>query len=324
MNKYFKSFGLFTVMGIIPLILLYLLVTTGGIRPLLTDSVSFDLKADKVGEANLGELDVMGLGSSIALNNIGSKAIQEYIGEEYSYYNFSSWGLTMRDLNIMLPVLLDKYKPKVLLIASGPMDFEKPKVGMCTTEEYQWYIENRNMPYFYAKNTDIYGLIQRKRTANKYTKNAVPEQRIHLLFDEWGGCNLETKRENFQWFRYNDNLYKDTVNMQYDELRQLCELAKSKNTKLIFAVSPMKKVPNCVDKPCQEFIQGHVDKTRQIVESSGSLFLDMHTTHTYSDSLFCDESHLVYGGPDKFSEDIIAKIPFKDFLTPASKPVVQQ
>ena len=318
MKAYLKKFGLFAFMGAIPLAGLYLVLTMTDIKPLLTDSVSFDYKADLIAEAKLEQVDVLCVGSSIALNNIGSKAMQEYLGKDYTYYNFSSWGLTMQDLNIILPVLLEKYQPKVVLIASGPMDFEQQKVGMCTTEEFAWYINNERKPYFYFKNSDLYSLVQRKRTRNKYTKFAHPEMRIHLLMDEWGGSNLVTKRENFQWFRYDENLIKVTEDYQYEELKKLCDYSKSQSTPLVFVASPMKKKPNCEDEACKKFIREHTERTRKIVEGSGQTFVDMHSNHTYADSLFCDESHLVYGGPDSLSNDIVKEVPLRSMLEAAS------
>lgn len=324
MKKYIKSLGLFALLGVLPILGLYMLLNKAGIRPLLTDSVSFDVKADAIADANIDQLDVLGLGSSISLNNLGSKAIQDYIGDDFSYYNFSSWGLTMKDLNVMIPVLVEKYQPKVLIIASGPMDFERQKVGMCDSEEYRWYIEGKNTSYFYAKNTDMYGLIQRKRTVNKYTSHANPEQRIHLLFDEWGGCNLTTKKENYQWFRYNDNLMTETVDEQYEELRKICAFTEKKDVKLIFVISPMKKDPNCVDQDCKDFVKNHIARARKLVESEGQLFLDLHSYHSYPDSLFCDESHLVHAGPDRFSQEILKVYPIKAYLSGNTKALVQQ
>lgn len=307
-------------LGLFPLLGLYLLFSAQNIKPLLTDSISFDAKADILRSMPAEQIDVLGIGSSIALNNLGSEALQKHLGTDYTYFNAASWGLTMRELRVMLPGLLSKYTPQVLILASGPMDFEAPKIQVCSEAEFNKYIQGSNNSYFFFKNTDLFSLVQRQKRNTELTKHAKLTDRQHLLFDKWGAINLQTAQENFHHYRFDNSLIKTTEEFQFEELGKLMDLVNEHGSKLIFASTPMKKEPNCLDPACQDFIQQHHSKVQNIIESKGHIFLDLHSTHQYPDSLFCDESHLVYEGPNQLSKEIIEEVSLLDLLKNNKNP----
>lgn len=310
-------------MGLLPILGLYVIFSTKNIHPLLTDSISFDAKAQILREMPDEQIDVLGIGSSIALNNLGSEVLHEYLGNEYSYFNAASWGLTMRELRTMLPGLIEKYSPKVILLASGPMDFEASKINVCTEEEFSSYIQGDPAAYFYFRNTDLFSILQRRKEANKLMVEASLKDRQHLRFDEWGGINLITSRENFHHYRFDKSLIKTTVDFQYSQLEELMQIASEAGSQLIFTSTPMKKVPNCVAPDCKKFITDHHQRVKTIVESHQQIYLDLHDSHQYPDSLFCDESHLVYEGPGQLSREITEQVSILDLLK-ASTPIVQE
>ncbi|MEM6804754.1 MAG: hypothetical protein AAF696_25375 [Bacteroidota bacterium] len=305
---------IFLLLGLLPLYILYSVFTNLKIQPLLTDSISFDLKAQILSEMDNQAIDVMAVGSSISLNNIGSQAMNTYLGQDISYFNASSWGLKMRDVRIMLPGLFEKFTPKVLLLASGPMDFEEPQIHMCSELEFDWYIHEENHGFFYLNNTDLFSIIQREKRSQKLTLEANLSQREHLLFDQWGGINLLTTKENFHYKRFNKSLIKTTVDSQFEELEKIAEYVGEKGARLVFIASPMKKSPNCDSPACKAFIAEHNARIKDIVESKNQLFVDMHGPHQYPDSLFCDESHLVYEGPDMLAKELVSILSISDLL----------
>ena len=314
MKRFWTQIFLFFLLGLVPILGVYLFFQAKGIQPLLTDSISFDAKAELLAEQPKEDLSILALGSSITLNNIGSKTLDKYLGEDYSYYNAASWGLTMSDLRLMLLPLLKKYNPELILLASGPMDFEQAKISICSENEFDQFINAAPNGYFFAKNTDIFSIIQRKKRTLELTEFASFRDRKHLLFDEWGGINLVTDKENFELERYNKSLIKVTNEEQYQELEKILELIKEHKTKLIFIASPMKKSPNCDDPICQEFISDHHEKVKTLVESKDQIFFNLHKIHNYPDSLFCDESHLIHKGPEQFSQDLINHVPLLELL----------
>lgn len=314
MNKFWLRNIVFFSLGLIPILGLYLLLTSQEIQPLLTDSISFDAKAQIMREMPESHIDVLGVGSSIALNNLGSKALHEYLGDEYTYFNAASWGLTMREVRTMLPGLLKKYQPKVILLASGPMDFEASKINVCSEKEFSRYILGDYDFYYYLRNTDLFTMLQRSKQKQDLTLHASLTDRQHLLFDDWGGINLVTSRENFHHHRFDKSLIKITEDFQYEQLEELLEIVQTAGSKLIFTSTPMKKVPNCVTPACQNFIKKHHQRVREIVEKNQQIYLDLHSTHQFPDSLFCDESHLVYEGPNQLSAEIAQQVALLDLL----------
>lgn len=323
MNKFWIKNIRFLGLGLLPILGLYLFLSTQKIYPILTDSISFDAKAQILREKPKEQIDVLGLGSSIALNNLGSEALNKYLGSNYTYYNAASWGLTMRELHIMLPGLLKKYNPKVILLASGPMDFEASKINVCTEKEFSRYINGIPSVYFYFRNTDLFSLFQRKKQTDDLTERASLTDRQHLLFDEWGGINLLTSRENFHHHRFDKSLIKNIEDSQYKQLDELLKITTAAGSKLIFASSPMKKAPNCLDPACKKFIKDHNQRVKERVESNQHIFLNLHSSHQFPDSLFCDESHLVYEGPNQLSMLITKEVSILDLLK-KNTPLVQE
>src|SRR5437764_904180 len=106
---------------VLPLIFLYLLMAADGFSPLITNSISFDAKIAELNHQKFKRVDILGLGSSMTLNNINSQIVADSLSS--NYYNISSWGLQMSDLNSLAHYYVPKFKPKYILMLSSVTDF---------------------------------------------------------------------------------------------------------------------------------------------------------------------------------------------------------
>ena len=121
----------FLLIAALPLAGIGWFIQKKNIRPLLSDSMSFDIKTDFLLSQNLDQVDVLMQGSSVALNNFHSQTLVDHLDPAYRFFNFSSWGLTMKNNREVLPVYIEQYRPKVVLMVSSHVDFEENVVPLC-------------------------------------------------------------------------------------------------------------------------------------------------------------------------------------------------
>ncbi len=318
MKGYFLRLSLFVAIGSLPFVGMLVFFQWKGFEPILTESISFDIKLNEVKKRELGQVDVMAIGSSICLNDLHGPTLQAYLGEEVRYYNFASWGVTMGQNLTELQVFLRKYQPKVVLIVSTSTDFESPKMALCSENELNLYLKKYTQPYFFLRELDFFHLLHRYKKKQDLVHHPNNDPGTAYQLDQWGGANLVVPPENRVKQRWDNETLSVVEEAQYGYLEKICQLLTAHNIPLVFVQPPM-KYGNCSSTYCQEGLRRHLDRTRQIVESQSHRFVDLYSHNPYPDSLFSDEQHLNFEGPARFTGQLLEKIDLRALIEEASQ-----
>jgi hypothetical protein len=307
-NKYTRF--LFNAAAVIlPILILFEVLYRIGYKPLYTNSVSFDAKTTYLEEKNLGQTNLMIIGSSITLNDVSSKVVEDSL--HISFFNFSAWGLQINDTKFLLDTYLPKYKPRYVLICSSLPDFTTTG----NVESISNYINTKDVikkkfgEYFYIKNyNSLFDIYTRKK---ELQKNGISNDNYaSLKFDDYGGVLLNIPKKNIWPGRWNETRHFPTkfTGSQYVALNELAALLQQRNIKLIFIQTPVRgayiNLPGAL-----AVITSHTDTCKAIIEKHNGLYLNyVNTVLSNNNQMFVDQFHLSEQGADYFTKMFIHQL----------------
>ena len=252
--------------------------------PMITNSYSLN---EKLYRLPYGAIDIIAIGSSMTLNNLYSKSIINKFTNS-SYYNLSSWGLRFRDVNKLMPIYVEMYHPKRVIIVSNVIDFTEQggnkldpsliKRYLISTRRKNYILTNFNLNYLINRSLDNrYNLIH----SDVYSS---------LKYDEYGGVVFQENDFKISQRRWgNKPDFTKIVEINYVALAELCSFLKEKKIKLIFIQSPLRD--ELVDGKYIDALQDHRIKVKKIVLKSGHVFVDT-TVYNWPSKYFVDSVHL--------------------------------
>jgi hypothetical protein len=282
---------------IVPVFILFETLFRTGVYPIITNSSLFDRKMFEVQKQHLKKVELLSIGSSIGLYEVNSGVIVQNL--KMSYYNFSSWGLTMADMNVMLKSFVKDYRPGTVLICSSLGDFmSAPNDSYLNYLNTSSCIRDYFPEYFYLKNySSIHQIIYRKY-------NAYP-----LVFDAWGGASLTIDPQHINRDKWDEHFLFPTeyTQNQYTALDSLSAFLREQKIRFIFAQAPIKaSYANTVS--AKQKIASHFDRCKSIVEGRGGVYLNYYDTTAFTDRLFFDQSHLQAEGSVILTKKMVADL----------------
>jgi hypothetical protein len=281
----------------LPILVGYEILFRARVYPVLTVSQLFDNKILDVQRHPPPEVKLMAMGSSVALYDLDSRMLGQDLG--LAYYNFSSWGMQITDIGVVLQALVREYRPSYVLICSSPRDFVNPATG--SYFEYAGtasWIRERFPEYFYFRNYNPVHLLYHRRFKSS---------RPHL--DPWGGASVEEMWQGVVRKDYDEHLDFPTssTELQYRALDSLCAFLRTERVRLIFAQAPMEaRYVNTTAR--QQALAAHFERCRAIVEAKGQDYLNYYDTTVFTDSLFADLTHLSSVGRKVLTEKMVTDL----------------
>jgi len=290
-------FLLKALLFLLPVLLGFEVLFRLGFYPIMTNSILFDHKMIQVGKDGIREVKLMAMGSSCALYDLSSEVMVRHF--DLPYYNFSSWGLQVPDMRLLLTALVQQYRPEAVIICSSPWDFMKPP-----NDSYRNYT---SMPSF--------------------VRNHLPEafyfrpfSSIHALFyrkwegypasiDHWGGMpkNIPEKEIHRQQWDKNFLFPTPCTEDAYEALDTLGAWLQDQQVRLIFAEAPLNMVfDNAAE--AGPLLAAHIERCRSIVTKHGGVYLNYHDPARFPDSLFFDQTHLQAPGAAILTEQLAADL----------------
>jgi len=263
-----------------------------GCYPVVTNSTFFDQKMFSVQKQHIKHVELMAIGSSVALYELNSPIMVHNFN--IPYYNFASWNLQITDTRVLLTDFVKRYHPRYVILCSSINDFISP-----ANSTYLNYVNapdfiKYHLPEaFYLKNyTSAYQVVRRKL-------NSYP-----LAVDQWGGAFLTAKQINkAKWDEHNIFPTRYTGE-NYEALDSLGSFLKAQNIKLIFIQVPLKK--SYAGTPqSSAVLSAHFARCKSIVEQQGGIYLNYHNTNVFTDSLFTDQYHLQLNGAVMLTNQIV-------------------
>ncbi|MEM6342393.1 MAG: hypothetical protein AAF927_00885 [Bacteroidota bacterium] len=295
---------LFSLVVGTPLLLLSLLLPRLGIEPVLTESISYDLKLGFAAAQNAQHYDIISIGSSITLNNLHSETLLEAFPAGASYLNLASFNASISNSLATLRTVVPRYRPQTILLMSNHIDFESPKWRGLPPRLLKLYLDQKLLPYFYWRRFNLYDLLQRQRRKRRFMSEARANMQQQLRMDAYGGVPLRVSPHNLDPNRKDSAPISQIDPKQYQALYQLVGFLRFSDVKLIFVQSPL-RLSSCQSDSCRSFQAEHIQQTRRIVESAGYQFVDLYHQLDLADSLFCDELHLNFDGPQIATQALI-------------------
>ena len=142
------------------------------------------------------EVNILALGSSMTQINLSSKAVVERFGDT-AYFNFSGWGMDMKQANALARLMVPRMKPRLYLLSSNLMDFsvdpdrasiDPPKVAELALggSPFLAYLGHAGPAYY---------LRQMETNRTRFTDPASYEC---LMYDSHGGVALNVPKERIE------------------------------------------------------------------------------------------------------------------------------
>ena len=293
------------ILLILPIPVLFVCLFYLGYLPVLSDSISFDAKAYELKRVNLKQVDMMVIGSSVALNDLNSKIITDNF--PVSYYNFGVWSIQIGDDYSLLKHYVLKYKPKYVILPTTMHDFTSvPDASL----PYNIDLNDQLLGYYYIKNfANLYEIIKRKSALALSRKD---NNRYDCLkYDNWGGVELQLTKETISPVRLKEfigGFPSQNTPAAYQNLVDMAAFLKQNQVKLILIQTPYThSFVNTVQ--LQENVNVHFNKCKEIVENSGGTYLNYHDFFGINDNgMFVDPSHLSGEGSKLFTRKIISDL----------------
>lgn len=303
-KEFTKKFIYLLIPFIIFLLVFYSVLFKRGYFPVITNSASLDAKMLDYRAHNFNNIDVLSVGSSMNLNNINSTEIKLPKGLT-TYYNFGAWGLQISDTFYFVKYFTDKYKIKCVVISSSIPDFTA-KAEQSIPKYYELDIINKFLPYYYSQ-SGMLSILYRHQLLKQY--KAATDDYTNLNFDEFGGVALTIPKKKISSTRWNEmpTFPNKNTSYQYNALKDLALFLKNKRIVFIYAQAPMRSaLANAIET--KAIINDHFKKCKSIVAENGGIYLNLHSTSIYDDSLFVDQYHLTSEGSKIYTKQISAKI----------------
>lgn len=300
MKKFLIKIILFSLSIVIPT--LVFIIVFGFFPSNLSTSISFNSKIKDIKVNHLNDtINILSIGSSMALNNLSTKIIEEKLDDKY--INISSWGQNIEEDFYLVKIFSDYYNPKMILLSSNYMDFNPTDKKINYNLVTNYLFKNDNEYSYGFKLKDLITYIN-----FKYFKK---HQYTNLNYDNCGGVNLEAKEFNVSNRRWKGNDIKEFKpdEYQYNYLDSISNYCKENGIKLIFIQSPFRNgYYSQLDKTRLDILNSHKGKIDFLLKKNKHLFIDSQQEKLWVDTLFVDYSHFNIEGAKEFTNILIRKV----------------
>lgn len=259
----------------------------------LSNDVSYNAKAFWI-QNNLNKLKqskIVVIGSSMSLNNISTKIVQDYTMK--STINLSSWGRKIGDFYDLLNELDTN---KLILIN---INFQDLELGGIKTF-FNLFDPNQNQIEFFSILTKS-GLYLKQISDYENYCRVGSKSYQNLNFDATGAAIFDNIGFKINERRWNSNLNSannQEISLFIDNLKRISE-----KHKIIVTFSPERKIFK------SEIKQTAIDTLRKQIqqETRNVSFFSMYHIH-FPDSLFVDGSHFNSNGSKYFTQILLDSI----------------
>lgn len=281
--------------------------------PPLTGSISFDLKVEFLREKDPGSCKVLAIGSSMSLNNLDSEVIVRRLGVEDQFLNAGAWGRRIGQTRAFLELLLEKYDPHMVILATAPIDFieaedvdyDRGHLERFIKGSPYWITVARyfNPKYYYDQRKEM---LKIKRRRDIFTS---------LQFDEYGGVVFNVTRESDpSWEKRYSEAYalNEKSPRQYEQLGVIADLLREREIELVVVQPPIRGEAFEIQK--QAILQ-HWQQLQEVVAAHQIRFVNLHEQLPVSDECFSDAVHFNSKGVRLFTTALM------DFVQQDKQPL---
>lgn len=292
--------------------------------PLVSDSFSFNEKLAFLKRNPVKHATVLCVGSSLAVNNLESSVFVRKLDVGSSYINAAAFGMKIGHTSHLLIDYLPRYQPEFVVLPMGLVDFvsDKRKSDHFDLKEIGKYLNGRpdwievclrpDLRYFFGHARD---LTRTRSDRSAYTS---------LCFDSWGGVPLEVFGTRIDPERWKGSISPQSIDsVQYDELRGLCLRVAAAGAVLVCVRTPQRA--DSIGAEIEDKVEAHWRRVREIAESSGMRYVDLHSSLPLADDEYADYSHLNSEGAKRVGEALggIIETMMRERLAPQNGSSIQ-
>ncbi|MES2375592.1 MAG: hypothetical protein V4553_03390 [Bacteroidota bacterium] len=297
MEKSLKVFLLKVCLFTVPIFLLFEIFFRLGLYPIFTTSGNLDAKIISLQKRHFKHIDIIMTGSSVGGYDIVDSAIAGSFNK--SYYNLSSWGLQVIDMEALDKTWVERYHPKYLIVVSILSDFRRPDRGIFTNyvNTDNW-IKNNFPEYFYFSDYRSISQLIRRKTGASFSFNSLGGQPSPFIHED---------KKKHKWVAEDDSFPTAYTQANYNALNSLSSFLKQQQVKLIFIQAPVAN-SRSGEAFYKTMIARHFNTCKNIVERNNGVYLNYYDRASFSDSMFYDKNHLIRKGAviltKKIAEDL--------------------
>ncbi len=303
MKKFIQSLFLIFFSMLIPAVILIGIFHKYIPAPKITNSYSLNEKIKFLHNKKDLNVDVLTIGSSMALNNVHSGVIMDMLNVD-TYVNNAAWGLRIPQVYTFTKLLCEEYTPKKVIFTSNVVDFYKQKV-LFNTEDIFDYIKGNSLLGYQLRffQTDYFF----RRLYTNWRNFNTNKTYMSLRFDDFGAILLQKEGFEKNKERWKAEIYFEPVKEDsYDYLDSLALMFYEKGVEFIYVQTPVRE-GMLNDKDYSKNIIKHIEKTRLILEKYPNVFFVDCTKRVWNDSLYVDTQHFNSEGAEEFSRYFLMK-----------------
>lgn len=273
--------------------------------PRITSNISLNEKLRLFKRTGPERLSVYAAGSSMTLNNLSTRAVQEHFGQ-VPYVNFGSWGFGLDNTRSLIALLQARQPAPAVIVCANLMEFSTELRGLpldsAAVARYLWE-ESEPVAYLRRPQASYY---LRQMESNRI-RATDPGNYEYLRFDAGGGSTLDVppeRRAKARW-QHPPPPADAMVDSAYATVADLGRRLQAQGTQLIWVHTPFRE--GLMDDALRTRVHAHVDRLRAILTPLGHVVVDGND-RPWPDELFSDYSHFNADGALLFTRHVLAKL----------------
>lgn len=273
--------------------------------PRLTPNIAVNEKVDRIVRHQREGAEVLALGSSMSLNNLASAPVlQHFQGQRY--VNAGAWGIGAGELIQFGPMLVERLKPRTVLVALSPLDFIKgsrlmPQDSAAIVRHLDGgkptlgYVWHREAAYYL-----------RQMELNRIRFDD-PGNYEYLGYDGPGAALLEVAVDRRDPARYAEvpPTYDKLKQERYEAFARFAQYLADRGVHMIVLSSPFRE--GLTNASVEALFRQHHARLHGILDPLGHPLLTADG-RSWPDALYADASHLNREGAEAFTAHCLAQL----------------
>jgi len=249
--------------------------------------------------------DVLAVGSSMTLNSLDAARLARP-GERA--VNLGSFGVNPEDTVEMLPAVLARCRPRLVVMATYHGDFANPRAE---AKDINWpafsdYVRGGSLWRAYGGEFDPYYLIERSLKTGDLHRTDTYQS---MAFDAAGGVGLACSGFHRDPARWDGDLKEAMAEPRPQALAAMSrigEMARAVGARLVVIIAPLRPRAEAGFHPQQRAALWHA--AGAAVAPSGGILLRPAENASFTDADFADFAHLNRCGRERWSGIVSARI----------------
>ena len=272
--------------------------------PRVTDNIAVNEKLAFASDHFAEGVDVLAIGSSMTLNNLNSAAVMAHFGN-VRYLNAGAWGIGASELEVIGPLLVQRFNPETVIVSTNLMDFADAAniLKGDSTSMARFFQEPGLLSYLRHWDAPYY---LREMETNRIRYNDAGNYE-YLGYDAHGGATLHIPKERIHKERF-DRSPPTAMELSPERYAAFAHFAQDLHQRGIQLVVLESAYRNGIRNAGNDALQkAHVERLRALIQPIGGIVMDANQRR-WDDSLYVDSSHFGPVGSEEYTAYCLAQL----------------